>query len=1134
MDIQDTIHSLFEEQAKRIPYDTAVVCEHQSVTYQQLNERSNQIAHLLIKQGALPEKTVAICMERSIDLLCAMLAILKVGGAYVPLDPLHPEARLLFTLTDNHHPLVITQAKFKEQFHHYSGTLFVMDENEQNISTQSSQNVPPVVTPQALAYVIYTSGSTGHPKGTLVEHRSVVHYCRWFSDYAECKQKHRIDFSSNYIFDMAVTTSIAPLLIGLAIVICTDEVKKEVRSYLKYLNSSHINIIKITPSYFKVLLHDIKNSPIALPDLKTIILGGEELTTADCSAWLNTYPDHTLFNEYGPTEATVAVLQHKLSIDMLSSLGPRVPIGRPAPHMEGFIVNQDNQLVNNGEIGELYLGGACLARGYLNQPELTQKQFVTHWFCTKSNERLYKTGDLCRRLSDGTLEFIGRIDHQVKIRGFRIEPTEIEQCLINHPDIKDVIVLAQKDESDEKLIAYYILKAINTAPSVRQLHEYLSHHLPDYMIPSTFVRVASFPLTSNGKLDRQALPIPRLIANSYYLAPSTPLEKTLATIWLEELGIKLIGVEDHFFELGGHSLSAARIISRINSTLGTELTLRELYEAKTISQLSMIISSEKNTTEKSLMSHTNREKQTNLLPLTDFQLLLWLSDTFEPKAKKLNITAKKRMAGQLNNDALRYAFQAVLKKHEVLLYRILTFRPAQRLQNTLSLEITERDLSSLPEYARESILETSMSELEDKKDWSKNYPLLRARLFHLTEKETELQIAMPHMISDDVSPHIIFSDLSLFYLQYPSQSTLETVTTDRRYRDYQKHEHLSSRDNAIRDRLFWENYLNDAHLFAFPTEYIVKNMAAAGIPYSTYSEIPEKSLHQLQRFCAENCITISDGLCAVLGLALVHCSDFITDETKHIFMNIVKSTRGNPLYDGTVGCFLKLEPLKVGLSKRSHLLELSKQIHQTTMNIAPHQQSSSLMKLACAHTLRQKKSTIKKYLLQTLTFLFAHLYPSPHLDRTTLNLCHRLTTTKKTNYFVININVHQSFIARKKVSQERELFGLKTKQTKQNPIDLLKIDRLLDVCLLRDENQNRPYIVISSNLTPQFRTQLGKEMIRIIETETTHFNHLTSTNNNTPSFQIKKSSLQAPIDKANDQPDYVSQAEWREGNGPGS
>ena len=306
---------------------------------------------------------------------------------------------------------------------------------------------------------------------------------------------------------MTVSTTIVPLMVGLTIVICDEEEKGNLRHYLNYLNDKKINIIKMTPSYFKVLLLEIKNNSIQLPHLDSIVLGGESLVSADCVAWLSLNPDHVLLNEYGPTETTVAVSHYKVTKQNCSSLELNVPIGKPDANTSFYILGPDNTPVAEGEVGELFIGGSCLARGYLNKPELTNTKFIQNPFSKNSNDRLYKTGDLCRLLSDGNYEFLGRIDDQVKIRGFRIEPGEIEQHLAAHPAIEEARVIARDEQQNEKrLVAYYVLKNENTSLSVSDIQTYLKAHVPDYMIPMAFVRLSSFPLTANGKLNKSAPP----------------------------------------------------------------------------------------------------------------------------------------------------------------------------------------------------------------------------------------------------------------------------------------------------------------------------------------------------------------------------------------------------------------------------------------------------------------------------------------------------------------------------------------------------------------------------------------------------------------------------------------------------
>jgi len=1086
MSIQHTIHRLFEAQVESNPIHIAAIHLEQSITYIELNQKANQLAHHLREIGIRSSIQVGVCMDRSIDLLIVIMGILKAGGAYLPLDPSHPQSRLLFTLEDNATPLLITNSDLNEKFSPYSGKFILWDQDKAAIHKQSIDNLIDITNIQDLAYIIYTSGSTGIPKGVLIEHRSVVNYCNWFANYSGCIPQQYIDFSSNYIFDMAVTTSIVPLLLGLTVVIFDDQIKKSPQDYLHALQKHHINIVKMTPSYFKVLLHEIKNNTVTLPDLKSIILGGENLPSLDCTTWLSLYPQHTIFNEYGPTEATVAVSQYKLSSDNIDSLDVNVPIGKPGPNMDCLILDNNNIQVTDGDIGELHIGGVCLARGYLNRQEQTDKQFIKNPFKNESSfDRLYKTGDLCRRLPDDTIEYVGRIDEQVKIRGFRIEPGEIEKYLATHPAIAQVVVLIREEHlSEKRLIAYYILKQTKKPPTTSQLRQYLLTHLPHHMIPSAFVRIDSLPLTANGKLDRNELPIPRFTNSQHYLAPRSDLEKKLAVIWSEELNIKLIGLKDDFFELGGHSLSAARIVSKINNTLGKNVPLHDFYQAPTIAKLVANIHKEKEIDMDVLTDTRPTQQESKLLPLSDFQLMLWMSNTFEPKAKKLNIVSRRRLQGRLNREALNFAFNAVLQKHEILTFHVLKYRPGQYVRTNLPFNIIEKNLESLSDAESELTLTASIEELMTCYPWPKDQPLLIARLFNLKENKTELQVCMPHVASDDVFPDILLTDLSEFYLMFNDSTNMTKRIPDKQYRDYIFNEQQYFKTHIDRDIRFWKNYLKDADLFAFPPQMIIKDMAEKNMPYSTYMKIPETHLNVLQKLCAIHRVSLQDGLCAALALALINGINSKSMKSHQFFMNIVKSTRDNMSYDHTIGCFLRLEPIKVEINKKSTFTQLAKQIRQSTIDTNPYQRCSSLVKIACIGLFQKGKNRARSLLIRFGISLYTILIRNPTLNKKVLKYCGYLFPIDQSNLFIINFNMQRNFILDGNHTKKNGLFGLKIKDTKVFQYDLLNIDNLFDICFFRDTNTNIPYVVISANLKPSFREEIAKEMISVIGAET--------------------------------------------------
>ena len=1063
------LHELFELRVNNHPENVAIRYKNTTVTYEQLNQKANQLAHYLRKQGVTPEGQVAVCMERSVDFLIAILAVLKAGGAYIPLDPTHPNERLLNILSQGETSFVITTYPLQEKFHIYQGALIHLE--QEDIQKEDTLNPESVTKAHHLAYVIYTSGSTGTPKGVLIEHQSVVNYAHWFADYCRCTLTDKIDCSSNPAFDMAVTSTIVPLALGLTVVLCDDLVKKDPKKYLQYLAKNQINLIKLTPSYFKILASEAKNSFIELPHLKKIILGGEILARTDCKSWLDLYPQQQLFNEYGPTETTVAITCFQVNKNNVEELPETIPIGFLAPQLSGYIIDANGKRLPDGEVGELHLGGICLARGYLNNPELTQKQFIKDPFHSDPKARMYNTGDLCQLLPSGAIQCLGRLDQQIKIRGFRIELEEIEYCLATHPALKNTAVIAADKYSREKqLIAYYTLKYEYLEVNDQDLRHYLKRYLPDYMIPQSFVRMDAFPLNANEKLDRLALPVPVTAVSQNYIAPHTELEKTLASIWIEELGISSIGLDDDFFELGGHSLSAARVISTINHTLDKELYVHEFFKNPTIAGLVTLAQEPKSISPKE-QTPVKSGKETSL-PLSDFQLMLWLADIFEPKAKKLNIVARKRIIGTLCPKKLRVALEALIADHEVLSYQVSKFHPAQYVQKKSQLNLTQRDVTALSEEETEHLLQQSVEELMNFYPWPRQYFQLAMRVFFLKDGNTEIQVGLPHLIADDLSPNILLSELSQLYLQ--NDEVEQSAIPNRSYKNYIIEEQNHIKNNLKRDIEFWENYLSDTHLFTIPDQYIVKQNSNSNFNYSTYLEIPEYHLDNLKNYCAKKHLSLVDGLSAALLLAL---SERAGDSSRTVCINRVKSTRDKRDYDKSLGCFLRVEPIKVTLNSNATFKTLSEELHESVINTHLYQGCPNLVKLASIKTFRRSKKRIKTHLLKFFLWFYMGLLRTK-LNRTVLEFASRLNAIKG-NHFLINLNVQNSFIG-SPLNQDKSLFGMKTEEVYEYPYDQLKIDNVFDVCFLRKHDSNTPFVVISANLEPAYREEIGQIMIAMM------------------------------------------------------
>jgi amino acid adenylation domain-containing protein len=582
------VQELFEEQVRRKPDHIAVEFEDQCLTYSELNERANQVAHYLRGLGVTAEVRVGILLERSLEMVIGLWGTLKAGGAYVPLDPASPEARLRFLVEDAAAQLILTQEKLSGRLSGSQATMICLDSDWPRIATESTLNPVNESVAENLVYVIYTSGSTGQPKGVMISHQGLVNYLSWCTkQYAVSEGKGTL-VHSPLGFDLTVTSLLSPLLAGQRVILLGEQ--PEIESLRKTLRAgADFSLIKITPAHLEMLSH---TAPVdeAQGWSRALIIGGEALFGENLSFWREHSPSTRLINEYGPTETVVGCCVFDCPSGTIPS--GTVPIGKPIANARLYVLDERQQLVPIGLPGELYIGGEGLARGYLNRPDLTANSFVPDPFSTKPGARLYRAGDIARYLPDGNLEYLGRADHQVKIRGFRIELGEIEETLAQHPSIREAVVLAREDEpGNKRLVAYCVRDAQSDQLSPDSLRDYLGKKLPDYMVP-VFVMLETLPLTANGKIDRRALPLPERTGSTAgvaYIAPRDVLELRLTDIWQQVLGLESIGVRDNFFKLGGHSILAARLIAKIQQLLGIDLPLNALFQSPTIEYLASVL-----------------------------------------------------------------------------------------------------------------------------------------------------------------------------------------------------------------------------------------------------------------------------------------------------------------------------------------------------------------------------------------------------------------------------------------------------------------------------------------------------------------------------------------------------------------
>ncbi|MBD2699155.1 amino acid adenylation domain-containing protein [Spirosoma sp. BT702] len=579
-----TLVDLLVEQAHRTPHNVAVVFENEQLTYQELDAQSNQLAHYLRKLGVAEESLVPICLTRSINMIVGILGILKAGGAYVPIDPDYPADRIIYMLADLKATIAVTDVASRPMLERMveGVNLVCLDRDQQGIRNEVTTFVATQLTPKSLAYIIYTSGSTGRPKGVMIDHENVVRLFVNDAPLFDFGEQDVWTMFHSFCFDFSVWEMYGALLFGGRLVVVPKNVAKDATLFATLLATEKVTVLNQTPSAFYVLQEQAVSKYQTLA-VRYVIFGGEALNPSKLRSWKQAYPDCALINMYGITETTVHVTYLALTDEHLSQ--PSSLIGRPIPTLSTYILDAEQQPVTVGEVGELYVGGAGLARGYLNQPELTAKRFIPNPFSNHAGDRLYRSGDLARLLPGGDLEYMGRIDEQVKIRGFRIELGEIEQVMLLCPGIKHTVVVAKSyGDDDVRLVAYVVLDGTFDKKTIT---DFLATRLPDYMVPRLLVPIEHIPLTSNGKVDRKALPTPDASTSltTSYAAPGNPTEEKLIQVWKDVLAVSRVGVNDNFFELGGNSLLAVRTVTLLKQLHTYDTPVTKLYQFPTIHAL---------------------------------------------------------------------------------------------------------------------------------------------------------------------------------------------------------------------------------------------------------------------------------------------------------------------------------------------------------------------------------------------------------------------------------------------------------------------------------------------------------------------------------------------------------------------
>lgn len=745
------IYDLFEEQAVRTPDQVAVVFENERLTYAQLNTRANQLAHYLRSRGVDADVPVALCVERSLEMITGLLGILKAGGAYAPLDPEQPRARLQYQLDELDTPVLLTQKKLLERLPDFPGDVICLDERA--FDDSASTNPERRTAPQHLAYVIYTSGSTGAPKGVAVTHRNLVNYTTFIARKLQSDEPLHFATVSTITADLGNTCIFPSLISGGCLHVLSYEVAMNAELLAEYFYQHPIDVLKIVASHFSGLLNSQETANI-LPR-KFLILGGEAFSFNLLERISKLHGACKLINHYGPTESTVGSLTFDFETDTFKAVASTVPVGRPIANTQVYILNAALQPQPAGVPGELYIGGDGVARGYLKKSEQTAEKFVANPFSNDRSSRLYRTGDLARFLPDGQVEFIGRIDHQVKVRGYRIELGEIEAELRQHPALREALVIARDEADGHKRLIAYIVAARHTVPPTSELRDYLGQRLPSYMIPSAFVTLQSIPVTRNGKVDRRALPEPEQIRpelDRSFIAPRNEVEETLAAIWCQVLGLDQVGTHNNFFELGGDSILSLQIVARANRA-GLRLTPKQLFEHPTIGELAAV-------------ANTTREIQfeqgavTGNVPLTPIQH--WFFERELPDPDHWNMAVMLEVKRALKHTHLQKAVEHLFAHHDALRMRFVR-EESGWIQSNSGYEdfapFTQVDLSSLMERERIPTMEAVANTFQASLDLSDGRPA-RFVLFNLGGwQNARLLIIIHHLVMDGVSWRVLLEDL---------------------------------------------------------------------------------------------------------------------------------------------------------------------------------------------------------------------------------------------------------------------------------------------------------------------------------------------------------------------------------------
>jgi len=930
------IHELFEEQVLQTPSRIAVRFHATQLSYSELNEQANRLAHRLRFLGVGPNSLVALLMDRGVGMIVGLLGILKAGGAYVPLNVDNPKARLEQQLAGT--AVLVTGKSETGNLPECGAPIVYLDMDTEDRAAGLSENPENHSRPDDLCYVIYTSGSTGVPKGVAVRHRNLVNYTRFITALLNLNSHpDGLHFAtvSSLSADLGNTCIYPSLISGGCLHVIPIEVSREGESFREYADRNPIDVMKIVPSHLAALLDSAGHNQL-LPR-KFLITGGESLTAPLLEKVRSLSPHCEVVNHYGPTETTIGSLTMRLAKYRNDSGVGVIPIGRPIANTRTYILDARRELVPVGVAGELYIAGEGVTAGYLNQPDLTAERFFQECFTGDPASRMYRTGDLARYLPDGTIEFLGRTDDQVKIRGYRIELGEVESVLVRHDAVQQAIVTARADETgDRRLVAYVVLR--DTTPAVTDsLRAWMREQLPEYMIPACIVFLARLPLTSNGKVDRQHLPNPAdsQTQAGVYIAPRNAVETGIAEIWSDVLHLNRISIEDNFFEIGGHSLLATQVISRVRRRLNIDVPLRVLFETPTITALAEAVTQMLRGSQTLKAASITPSPRNVALPLSFGQQRLWVASQLEPNSCRYSVPRAIRLKGVLNPQAVETALNDVVARHEVLRTTYAAERgcPLQIVTPNVVIGLPFDDLSLFPAAVREQEASRILQEEAAKPFDLERDIVLRARLLRLDSEDHILFLNTHHIASDGWSFGILQRDFIGFYRASIGSAFTPAPELSIQYADYAVWQRKWLRGELLEKQLaYWRTRLDGAPpLLAIPTDRPrpkVQSYRGSALQMLLPRSLAE-AIHVLSR---QERITVFMTMLAAFQCLVMRRSG-VTD----LVIGTDVAGRNDTRTEDLIGFFVNLLPLRTDLSGDPSFQECLSRVHETALGAYSHQ-----------------------------------------------------------------------------------------------------------------------------------------------------------------------------------------------------